>query len=205
MNKKLALVLANCLVLALVGCGTTEEKTAQQDQPPATVDDRTAQNNQTSAQTQPINEVDQVQQRNLDEENNALKTQGLGQGETVRLDPLDDEQSYIAQNQTVYFDFDKSFIRSDMERIIAEHAQYLSEHPSATVLLEGHCDERGTREYNIALGERRAGAVRKTLVLQGAYADQIKMISYGEEKPVDTGHNEAAWAKNRRVDFKYQR
>ncbi len=104
---------------------------------------------------------------------------------------------------TFYFDFDQSTLRSSDRDILQLHASYLSSNSDAAVRLEGYADERGTREYNVALGERRANAVMKFLVVNGVSASQIDVVSYGEENPVDPGHYEAAWAKNRRVELSY--
>jgi peptidoglycan-associated lipoprotein len=101
----------------------------------------------------------------------------------------------------IYFDFDKSDIRSDARDIMAQNAKALTERPTATIRVEGNCDERGTEEYNLALGERRASAAKDYLVNYGIEAAKISTISYGESRPVDFGHNEDAWAKNRRDDF----
>ncbi len=109
----------------------------------------------------------------------------------------------LLAKRTIYFDFDSSEIKGDGTDIVAAHAKYLSMHPTLHVRLEGNTDERGSREYNIGLGERRAQAVRQALLLQGAADSQISTVSYGAERPVDPGHNEAAWAKNRRVDIVY--
>jgi len=87
--------------------------------------------------------------------------------------------------------------------VVAAHAKYLAGHPGTRVRLEGHTDERGSREYNIGLGERRAQSVRRALLLQGAADAQISTVSYGEERPAAPGHDEAAWAKNRRVEIVY--
>jgi len=119
-------------------------------------------------------------------------------------DPLDDPNSLLAK-RVVYFDFDKSDIKDEFRDIIAAHAAYLASHSNVTVTLEGHCDERGTREYNIALGERRSMAVQRVVTLQGVAAGQVNSISYGEERPAELGHDESAWAKNRRVEFIYKR
>jgi peptidoglycan-associated lipoprotein len=105
--------------------------------------------------------------------------------------------------RTVYFDFDSAVIKGEGIPVVAAHAKYLAGHPDARVRLEGNTDERGSREYNIGLGERRAQSVRRTMLLQGVADGQITTVSYGEERPVDPGHNEAAWAKNRRVDIVY--
>ena len=107
------------------------------------------------------------------------------------------------QNRTIYFDFDSSEVKSDYTDLIAAHARYLVSNASIRVRLEGNTDERGSREYNIGLGERRAQAVRQALMLQGVADSQITTVSYGEERPSVTGHTEAAWSKNRRVDIVY--
>ncbi|MDP2970490.1 MAG: peptidoglycan-associated lipoprotein Pal, partial [Deltaproteobacteria bacterium] len=101
----------------------------------------------------------------------------------------------------IHFDFDKYDIRSGDAEILKENAALLMKHPTLKIQIEGHCDERGTSEYNLALGERRANSAKKYLISLGMRADQISTISYGEEKPLDPGHNEEAWAKNRRDHF----
>ncbi len=103
----------------------------------------------------------------------------------------------------IYFDFDSSEIKGAGTDVVAAHAKYLASHQGTRVRLEGHTDERGSREYNIGLGERRAQAVRRALLLQGATDAQISTVSYGEERPAVSGHDEAAWAKNRRVEIVY--
>jgi peptidoglycan-associated lipoprotein len=107
----------------------------------------------------------------------------------------------LQNRNVVYFDFDSSEIRSQDDAIVAAHAAYLVKYPTARVRLEGHTDERGSREYNIGLGERRAQTVRKALMLQGVADGQITTVSYGEERPVAEGSDDAAWAQNRRVEL----
>ncbi len=104
----------------------------------------------------------------------------------------------------IYFDFDKSEIKPEFANVVTAAAKNLSNHPTLKVKLEGNTDERGTREYNIGLGERRAQAVRRALLLEGAAEGQITTVSFGAERPAVEGDNEDAWAKNRRVDFNYQ-
>jgi peptidoglycan-associated lipoprotein len=101
----------------------------------------------------------------------------------------------------VFFDFDQSDLRADARERLAKNAQWLSAHPEFVVTLEGHCDERGTNEYNLALGERRAKATMNYLVAQGVQASRITIISYGKERPTCTEHSEACWAQNRRAHF----
>jgi len=120
-----------------------------------------------------------------------------------------EEESYfkILEGRTtgpmlpVYFDFDKSTIRADQKGRIQKNAQYLKGKRSARVIIEGNTDERGTNEYNMALGERRAQSAMKYLVNLGVAASRISTISYGEEKPLNRGHDELAWSQNRRADF----
>jgi peptidoglycan-associated lipoprotein len=106
-------------------------------------------------------------------------------------------------NRTIYFDFDSSEIKSEYTSLVAAHAHYLTANPQVRIRLEGNTDERGSREYNIGLGERRAQAVRRALTLQGVPDGQITTVSYGEERPAVTGHTEEAWARNRRVEIVY--
>ncbi|MBS0388754.1 MAG: peptidoglycan-associated lipoprotein Pal [Proteobacteria bacterium] len=103
----------------------------------------------------------------------------------------------------IYFDFDSAEIRPEFVSVIAAHARAIAANASIHVRLEGHTDERGSPEYNIGLGERRAQAVRRALMLQGVGEGQLSTVSYGEERPVATGQTEADWAKNRRVEFVY--
>jgi peptidoglycan-associated lipoprotein len=103
--------------------------------------------------------------------------------------------------KTVYFDFDQASLTEEAKLILRDNAEWMRANPTAEVLIEGHCDERGTDEYNLALGERRAMSVRKYLISLGVDPARLYTISYGEEKPVDLGHNEEAWAKNRRAQF----
>ncbi|WP_461482179.1 peptidoglycan-associated lipoprotein Pal [Porticoccus sp.] len=101
-----------------------------------------------------------------------------------------------------YFEFDKAVLNAEARAALRLHGEWLRAHPAATVRLEGHADERGTREYNMALGERRANAVRDFLVQEGVNAAAMEVISYGEESPAAMGSNDASWALNRRVEMK---
>jgi peptidoglycan-associated lipoprotein len=107
------------------------------------------------------------------------------------------------KNRTIYFDFDRDEVRAEFRQVLADHGRYLAANPATRVRLEGHADERGSREYNIGLGERRAQAVRQALLLQGAGASQLSTVSYGEERPAVTGSDEESWALNRRVELVY--
>lgn len=106
--------------------------------------------------------------------------------------------------RVIYFDYDQAELRPEFLDIVAQHGRFLAQNPEGRVRLEGHTDERGTREYNIALGEARAKTVARMLQLQGVSSGQTRTVSYGEELPVDDAHNSDAWAKNRRVNIIYE-
>ena len=133
----------------------------------------------------------------------SASTSATGSGSAWAGHPLDDPNSLLAK-RTVYFDFDESVILDQDRPILDAHAQYLSQNLGAAVTLEGHTDERGTREYNLALGERRAISVRQFMSLLGASSQQLRTVSYGEEQPAAREHNEEAWAQNRRVEIIYR-
>lgn len=114
-----------------------------------------------------------------------------------------DADGRIPETRTIYFEYDSDAIRSEFESVLTAHARFLQNNPNASVVLQGHTDERGTREYNLALGERRAGAVERYLNVQGVSPSQVEVVSYGEERPAARGQNEDAYAQNRRVVFAY--
>jgi peptidoglycan-associated lipoprotein len=114
-----------------------------------------------------------------------------------------DPNSAISKQKSVYFDFDVFTIKSEFNSMLELHASYLKAHPELQVKLEGNADERGGREYNLSLGQKRSESVKRALVTLGARDAQLEAVSFGEEKPKATGHDEASWAENRRVDFVY--
>jgi peptidoglycan-associated lipoprotein len=124
-------------------------------------------------------------------------------GQNAGEDETAGPQAGLLAKRVVYFDFDSSEIKGEGTDIVGAHAKYLANNPTARVRLEGHTDDRGSREYNIGLGERRAQSVRRALLLQGATEAQLSTVSYGAERPAVAGHDEAAWAKNRRVEIVY--
>ncbi len=128
-----------------------------------------------------------------------------GQALAVSYDAaaINDANSVLAE-RVIYFEFDSSKVDGDFVELAKHHGKYLSANPGVKIRLEGHADERGTREYNIALADRRAQAVKRLLTFQGASSDQITIISYGEEKPASLGHDEASWRLNRRAELVYQ-
>ena len=107
-------------------------------------------------------------------------------------------------NRTIYFEYDSAKLSDESLAILEQHGDFVAGNGEVEVRLEGHADERGSREYNIALGDRRAQSVRRVLLFQGASTDQIDTVSYGEEQPAVEGHDEAAWARNRRVELIYK-
>ncbi|MFH1293098.1 MAG: peptidoglycan-associated lipoprotein Pal [Pseudomonadota bacterium] len=144
------------------------------------------------------------------EEKKAVDEEALKRTESERLAKLREqerEQKLRAEIQEfelkpIYFDFDKSVLRPEAQAILRKKAEWLMANTKFSIVIEGNCDERGTNEYNLALGERRAITAKNFLVSMGVSMDRVSTISYGEEKPADPGHNDKAWAKNRRDEFK---
>src|SRR5215471_7449909 len=118
--------------------------------------------------------------------------------------PLDQQRARLLQTLVIYFDYDQAEIKPEFTQVVQAHGQQLASNASMQVRLEGHTDERGSREYNIGLGERRAQSVRRALMLNGANASQITTVSYGEERPAATGSDEESWRLNRRVELVYR-
>lgn len=116
---------------------------------------------------------------------------------------LTDPKSKLAQ-RSIYFDLDKYEVKDEYKDLVAAHAKYLNTNKGFKVLIQGNTDERGSREYNLSLGQKRAEAVKRSLTLLGVKEDQIESVSLGEEKPKNPGHDEAAWAENRRADILYR-
>lgn len=129
---------------------------------------------------------------------------GVGEQASFGQGPDYQNSTNAPENQTYYFDYDSSHIRPQDQAPVEAQAHYLAKHPHARVVLEGNTDERGSREYNIALGERRAMAVADILKMNGVSEKQIRIVSFGEEKPADPGHSEEAYRLNRRVNLVYE-
>lgn len=130
------------------------------------------------------------------------ETQGLGADGGMSGMAFDDPSSPLSQ-RVIYFEFDSAMVREADREVLSAHANYLANNPMSSVTLEGHADERGSREYNIGLGDRRAQAVKRMLEFQGVNPAQISTVSYGEEKPAVEGHGESVWTQNRRVEIVY--
>ena len=135
------------------------------------------------------------------EEKDADESVQPPKGQPVLIMPPDDPDTAFSEMGMVYFAYDKSEITAEFEEVIQKNYEWIFQNPDAQVQLEGHCDERGTNEYNLALGERRAKAVFDYLVSLGANPSQFTIVSFGEERPVAYGSNEASWRQNRRVEF----
>jgi peptidoglycan-associated lipoprotein len=175
----------------LTGCASTKAKTegAAAPTPPSEVS-MTPSPEETARQE----ELERERARNAEQERQKKEEQR-------RLSEQAASKTFIDGLGKVYFDFDKYDVKPEYRGVLAKNAEIIKEHPSVKVVVEGHCDERGTAEYNLALGERRALSVKKYLFSLGVGESSLYTISYGEEKPADPGHNKNAWAKNRRVQF----
>ncbi len=127
-----------------------------------------------------------------------VSTEGMG------MDPLLTDPKSILSKRSVYFDFDKYDVKDEYKPLVEAHAKYLSGHQGASVVLQGNADERGSREYNLALGQRRAESVKKMMNVLGVQDGQIETVSFGEEKPKAECHDESCWSQNRRADIVYK-
>lgn len=189
LSKMKQLFIVGFLGLTLVGCSsipTVVEDTSAQEQADA----------KTAAAAQQFRE-DAAEQARV--EAIAAEKSAAIQAEKIK------SQNLLAQlqGQVVRFDFDRYEIKEEFYRVIKMNADYLSMNTNASVTLSGHADERGTREYNLALGERRADAVKNALIAAGVSPGRINTISFGEEKPIALGQSEQSWSQNRRVEFSY--
>jgi peptidoglycan-associated lipoprotein len=138
-------------------------------------------------------------QKQLEEERLAAERAAKMKDESMQRDLMMSKNRFL--NENIYFDFDKATLDYQAQTVLKQKAMWLRDYPDANVVIEGHCDERGTNAYNISLGERRAESAKAFLENLGISGMRMTTISYGEEKPVDMGHNEEAWAKNRRAVF----
>lgn len=176
------IVLAALVAVALAGCQTTPE--------PAPVEDKSGSTPAATTSGTP-----------------GASTSGANQGgvtgsQTGAVNPLRDPNNVLSK-RSIFFEFDSFTVSDQFKPLVEAHARYLNANRSAKVTLQGHGDERGAREYNIALGQKRAEAVKRMMTLLGVQELQIETVSFGEEKPKNAGHDEAAWAENRRVDIVY--
>lgn len=134
--------------------------------------------------------------------NTGGKTTGMDQSKLTK-NPLTDPANILSK-RSIYFDLDSYSVKDEFRPLVESHAQYLKQNPGAKAFLQGNTDERGSREYNLALGQKRAEAVKKMMSVMGVSDNQIETVSFGEEKPKSEGHDESAWSQNRRSDIVYQ-
>jgi peptidoglycan-associated lipoprotein len=191
--RDLVLILA---ILVLAGCATTNEGTGKQSVGKSNKKTRPTPILSPGPMTQPVPCTNPP----CDSYGNPINPNGL-HGDKLPGD--NDLDSKIPSMRIIYFDYDKSKIRPESQAILEKHAAYITRHPDVYVRLEGHADERGSREYNLALGERRVEAAKEMLLILGAFENQLVTISYGEERPIALEHNEEAWQLNRRVELVY--
>jgi peptidoglycan-associated lipoprotein len=171
------------LALAIGGCSSTEEKADE-------------------GVGAPVEEAGQAGSAGDVSVGGEALVAGATEGGAWSGSELQDPQSPL-YTRVIYFDYDSSEIRSEYLDVVVAHGEYLAANPSVSVTVEGHTDEQGSREYNIALGEYRANAVKRLLLAQGTQESQIITISFGEERPLDPGLDEAAWSQNRRAELLY--
>lgn len=133
-----------------------------------------------------------------------VATVTAGKVDSSKLPPELTDPKNILSKRSIYFDYDKYDVRAEYKDLVTAHAKFLANNRQFKILIQGNTDDRGSREYNLALGQKRADAVKKMVTLLGAREDQVESVSLGEEKPKNEGHNEAAWAENRRGDILYQ-
>ncbi|MFC1724861.1 OmpA family protein [candidate division KSB1 bacterium] len=179
--KKYIVFLISIFFIIMIGCGSSKE---------------TLKESQDTRQTGP--EVEAAQPEKI--ENAEEKEQDVNQRD-VEKDKIYIPDGKKIDLSTIYFDFDRFDIRPDARRILIENARILDSNPGISVIVEGHCDERGTIDYNLVLGEKRAESAKNFLVIYGIRADRTTIVSFGEEKPAVSEHNERAWALNRRCNF----
>jgi peptidoglycan-associated lipoprotein len=138
-------------------------------------------------------------------DNSGVSNKGAASVAPVVVPDHLDPNSSLSKNHSIYFDFDSFVVKSEYKSVIQQHGAYLVAHPALSIKVEGNADERGSREYNLALGQKRAEAAAKALKVVGVKESQVEAVSWGKEKPVATGHDEASWAKNRRDDITYNK
>ncbi len=134
--------------------------------------------------------------------NTGSTTRQTPTGQGIVRNELTDPNSPLSK-RSVFFDYDSNAVKDEYRSLVTTHSRYMADKRDSRIRIEGNCDERGSREYNLALGQRRAEAVKKVMTVLGVSDGRIETTSYGEEKPVALGHDEASWAQNRRADIKY--
>ncbi|MFO1391365.1 MAG: peptidoglycan-associated lipoprotein Pal [Agitococcus sp.] len=198
LNKNISLAVLISLTLAAGGCSTLKGKKnddmANQNNPQG----QGVQDANSSVDTNALSEQERLKAAQLAEQ------QRLEEEARLAQERMKQETAQLLATRLVHFEYDSAELSSNDIRTLQAHAQYLKANTSAKVLLAGHADERGTREYNMALGERRANAVQAFFVSNGVSNSQLDTVSFGKEKPINPASTESAWAENRRVEINYQ-
>jgi peptidoglycan-associated lipoprotein len=185
-NKFVLAAIISLFAFAMVGCSSTK-LSGKSDEASVTV----------------VSKSDTSPQMSMPPVIAAVKQQMASAADSdLNKDPLTDSSSILSK-RSVYFDYDSSNVKTESLALIEAHGKYLASHTTRKVVIQGNTDERGGSEYNVALGQKRAEAVRGLLVVYGAKESQLEAVSFGKEKPRVSGSNEAAWAENRRVDLAY--
>ncbi|MBI3399347.1 MAG: peptidoglycan-associated lipoprotein Pal [Deltaproteobacteria bacterium] len=201
-NRKAVFVLAiSAMLFIAAGCAQTvkkEESVQKSAEPSSQVQAPQPEEKAVAKEEAPAPQKEEkVAEQPIQEEVQTAKA--------AKESAVKDEVSEMVERQgrllTIYFDFDRFTIRDDMKPVLEKDAEWLKKNPGIKIQVQGHCDERGTNEYNIALGERRARSIKEYLINYGINQLRLSTISYGEEKPADPGHTEEAWAKNRRGEL----
>jgi peptidoglycan-associated lipoprotein len=187
-------MIAAVLALFVSACATTQEESIE-DGPP--IDDQSQMDGGTSG-----GDTGGGVSASGVEGGDESGVSAIAAGEMSAVEMLEQTDGPLS-DRTIYFEYDSAALTDESIAILETHGSFIAGNGEVSVRLEGHADERGSREYNIGLGDRRAQSVRRVLLFQGASTDQIDTVSYGEERPVDAGHSEEAWAKNRRVELIY--
>jgi peptidoglycan-associated lipoprotein len=188
-------MIAAVLAIFVSACATTQEEIIEDDGAP--VDDQL-----TSTAIVDDGSSDGADATGLNDGDTGDGTSIVDESTMTALDRLEKTEGSLS-SRIIYFEFDSAKLTSESIEILEVHGNFIAGNGEVTVRLEGHADERGSREYNIALGDRRAQSVRRVLLFQGASVDQVETVSYGEEQPAVTDHTEEAWSLNRRVELIY--
>ena len=186
------------LAVFLTACATSQDQIIDDDG--AALDDQAQQADGTDDGTTSLDGADAT---GIDDSSSDVTTAIVDDSPKTASELLEQADG-ILSNRTIYFEYDSAKLTDESIKILEAHGNFVAGNGEVTVRLEGHADERGSREYNIALGDRRAQSVRRVLLFQGASVDQVDTVSYGEEKPAMSGHDDGAWSQNRRVELIYQ-
>ena len=199
-NQNLKLwLLAALLAMFLSACATTDESVTMENGDGAPVDGQ-AQDGSGDG----MSDTGGAAATGLDGSDGVYGTAIADDTSSMSAAAMLDQSDGDLADRIIYFEYDSAKLTSESIAILETHGNFLASNGEVSVRLEGHSDERGSREYNIALGDRRAQSVRRVLLFQGASSDQVETVSYGEEKPAVEGHDDAAWSKNRRVELIYK-